>query len=136
MSHKYIHEFKILMIPILRENSYQLSVIQKFNHFIIHKFRFFHIQSMTGISHNIYWNPDNPNPEFAGLTFEEWKIKRRPRDFFVSFPIMDINSYYADPRFKDPENGDFNLDPDSPAFQVGFEPIDVSDVGPREYQKH
>lgn len=90
----------------------------------------------TVISHNIYWNPENPNPEFAGLTFEEWKTKRRPKDFFVSFPTMDNNSYYADPMFKDPENGDFTLDPNSPAFQVGFEPIDVSDVGPREYQEH
>jgi hypothetical protein len=34
--------------------------------------------------------------------------------------------------FVDPENGDFTLKPDSPALKLGFEPIDVSKVGPRK----
>ena len=38
----------------------------------------------------------------------------------------------ADPRFADPEHGDFTLDPASPAVtELGFAPIDTSDVGIR-----
>jgi hypothetical protein len=53
---------------------------------------------------------------------------------FVNFPLMDRQSLYADPRFKNPAKRDFTLLPDSPAFELGFEPIDTSDVGPRKYE--
>ena len=43
----------------------------------------------------------------------------------------DVHSIVADPKLKDPENGNFTLADDSPAFALGFEPIDLSDVGPR-----
>ena len=42
---------------------------------------------------------------------------------------LDKHSLEADPLFKDPLNGDFTLDENSPAFKLGFEPIDVSKVG-------
>lgn len=32
----------------------------------------------------------------------------------------------------DPHNGDFTLHADFPAYQIGFEPIDMSDAGIRE----
>ena len=38
----------------------------------------------------------------------------------------------GDVKLKDAANFDFTLPEDSPALQVGFEPFDVSDVGPRE----
>ncbi len=41
------------------------------------------------------------------------------------------NAVIADPLFADPFNGDFTLAENSPAYDIGFEPIDVSDVGPR-----
>ncbi len=41
------------------------------------------------------------------------------------------NAVVADPLFADPHNGDFTLPENSPAWDMGFEPIDVSDVGPR-----
>ena len=43
----------------------------------------------------------------------------------------DAHSIVADPLCRDPRNGDFTLAPDSPALALGFEPIDLSGVGPR-----
>jgi len=42
------------------------------------------------------------------------------------------NALIADPGFADPKNGDFTLPADSPAFQIGFQPFDMSDVGIRK----
>ena len=36
---------------------------------------------------------------------------------------MDRHSIIADPLFADPDVGDFNLNPKSPAFNLGFKPI-------------
>ena len=36
---------------------------------------------------------------------------------------------FADPKFADRENGDFTFKPDSPAYKLGIEPIDVSTAG-------
>ncbi len=44
---------------------------------------------------------------------------------------LDPHSVAADPRFVDLAGRDFRLAPDSPAFALGFRPIDLSDVGPR-----
>ena len=46
--------------------------------------------------------------------------------------VYDVNSIVADPLFVDAANGDYRLKPDSPAFKLGFQPIDVSRIGPRE----
>ena len=45
---------------------------------------------------------------------------------------QDGNSRFADPLFVDPKNGNFSLKPESPALKLGFQPIDISRVGPRE----
>ena len=45
---------------------------------------------------------------------------------------MDRHSVIADPLFVDPENDDYRLQPDSPAFGLGFEPIPVDKIGPHE----
>ena len=44
---------------------------------------------------------------------------------------FDTHSIVADPLFVDPENDDYSLRPDSPAFKLGFKPIDLSRVGLR-----
>ena len=44
---------------------------------------------------------------------------------------FEYGTAVADPLFADPEKRDFRLAPESPAFALGFVPIDVSDVGPR-----
>ncbi len=43
----------------------------------------------------------------------------------------DLHSLIADPKCRDLSKFDFTLESDSPAWALGFEPIDVSDVGPR-----
>ena len=44
---------------------------------------------------------------------------------------QDRHSIIADPRFKDLKGRDFTLSADSPAYEIGFQPIDTSDIGPR-----
>ena len=44
----------------------------------------------------------------------------------------DRHSVVADPKVKDARGGDFTLAGDSPAIvELGFAPVDTSDVGPR-----
>jgi hypothetical protein len=45
---------------------------------------------------------------------------------------IDMQSLATDPLFVDPERGDFRLKPESPAFKLGFVPIDLSKVGLRD----
>ncbi len=53
-------------------------------------------------------------------TFEDWQKRG-----------YDTHSIIADPLFVDPENDDYSLKPESPAFKLGFKPIDISTVGLR-----
>ena len=47
---------------------------------------------------------------------------------------QDKDSLIADPLFVDPTKGDFRLRQGSPAAQIGFEPWDLSPVGPRSVE--
>ena len=42
---------------------------------------------------------------------------------------FDRHSVFADPLFVDYANGDFRLRPESPAFALGFRPIEVHRIG-------
>ena len=72
---------------------------------------------------NVYYNPNLKLDEvrFNDLTFEQWKKVGK-----------DLHSLYADPLFVDPDKFDFRLKPGSPAFALGFKPLDLSTVGPRD----
>jgi hypothetical protein len=74
--------------------------------------------------YNLYWHEGGKPVTFLRYTFDQWKAKD-----------LDTHSIIADPRFVNPAKGDFSLKPDSPAFQLGFRPIDVSTVGPRKKGK-
>lgn len=71
--------------------------------------------------YNLYWQSRGEPIRFMRYTFDEWKAKG-----------LDVHSVIADPLFVDPEKNDFRLRPESPAFKLGFRPIDLSDVGPRQ----
>ena len=44
---------------------------------------------------------------------------------------IEQHSIEADPQFRNPAQDDFRPAPDSPALKLGFQPIDISKVGPR-----
>ena len=80
-----------------------------------------HFKNATvGSGNNVFWSKDGA-PRFNSelKTLEE-----------VQAYNMDTGSVAADPLFLDADNFDFTLKPDSPAFALGFAPIDISDVGP------
>ena len=71
---------------------------------------------------NLYFNPGQKLDavKFNGNTWADWQKRGK-----------DTHSQYADPLFVAPDQGDFTLKPNSPAFALGFRPIDISQVGPR-----
>ncbi len=71
------------------------------------------------LDNNIYWDiTGDTDLDFAGKTFEEWQQAG-----------YDVHSEIADPLFVDIVGRDFTLQPDSPALQKGFKPIDIDTIG-------
>jgi hypothetical protein len=73
--------------------------------------------------YNVYFHEGGEAVTFLSgkkYTFDQWKARG-----------MDEHSVIADPMFVDPAGGDFSLRPESPALKLGFKPIDISTVGPR-----
>ena len=73
------------------------------------------------VDYNLYFQASGEPVTFKSWSFEEWKARGN-----------DVHSLIADPLFVDPQNGNFNLKPGSPALKIGFKPIDISKVGPRK----
>jgi len=68
---------------------------------------------------NLYWHTGGgARLRFYRRTFAEWQALG-----------LDRTSRIADPRFTDVGVGDFRLQPDSPALELGFQPFDISTVG-------
>lgn len=72
------------------------------------------------LDHNLYWNAQGTEPKFPGGSFAKWQARG-----------FDRHSMVADPRFVDPEHDNFQLEPDSPAFSLGFRALELQSVGPR-----
>jgi hypothetical protein len=70
------------------------------------------------LDNNCYYRTDGKPIDFAGSTFEQWQAKGQ-----------DAHSIVADPLFESASGGDFTLKPGSPAFRIGFKPIDTSHNG-------
>ncbi len=83
------------------------------------------------IDYNLYYNISNKNsikmcyPKH--YTWRDWKCD----DSFKKWQRagFDKHSLISDPLFVDPEKEDFTLSLNSPAFKLGFKPIDTSKIG-------
>lgn len=79
----------------------------------------------VAISNNLYWSDGAdmskvfPANDAKGNDLETWR----------NITGHDKGSIVADPKFKDPKNGDFTLPDDSPAFKIGFKRFDYSKAG-------
>jgi hypothetical protein len=75
------------------------------------------------MDYNLYWDTraaGRPSALALGTgTWDQWRAQG-----------YDVHSLIADPRFVDPQSGNFQLQSDSPAAQIGFKPFDVSTAGP------
>lgn len=73
---------------------------------------------------NVYWDTrlaTNPAAmKFAGATLDQWRARGHDR-----------HSLIADPLFIAPQKDDFRLRRQSPALKLGFQPLDLRQVGPR-----
>ncbi|MFC1462842.1 right-handed parallel beta-helix repeat-containing protein, partial [Verrucomicrobiota bacterium] len=78
---------------------------------------------------NLIYDLSGKRPCFVGAEGEKVSLKRWKELGY------DVHSVVADPGFKSLKQRNFALKKDSPAFRIGFKPIDVSTVGPRPSSK-
>jgi hypothetical protein len=76
------------------------------------------------MDYNTYIHPSGGDVKFAGKTWEQWQAAG-----------MDVHSQFADDPFVDPKHGNFQFKPGATAGLHGFEPFDVSEVGPRPHNR-
>jgi hypothetical protein len=76
------------------------------------------------LDYNLYYDTRGPVKTTGPAKLRDWRKRGH-----------DIHSIFADPLFVNPAKGDFRLKPGSPAERIGFQPIDVSKVGPRPKPK-
>ncbi|HEY9829632.1 MAG TPA: right-handed parallel beta-helix repeat-containing protein [Stenomitos sp.] len=72
---------------------------------------------------NLYWHT-------GGLDLAQTEQVITPEGNFAKWQAagFDRNSLIADPRFSNLAKGNFQLKPDSPAFQLGFKPIPIKRI--------
>ena len=73
----------------------------------------------TETDFNLFWNPHDP--EWAAKHLAEARAEGR-----------ELQSLVGDPRFRDPDAGDFRFKSGSPAPKLGIQPIDLRKVGLRK----
>jgi parallel beta-helix repeat protein len=71
--------------------------------------------------HNLYFDARQKPLRFKDWSWDEWQKRGQ-----------DVHSMVADPRFADAANGNFALKSGSPAAQIGFALLNLSQVGPRK----
>lgn len=84
--------------------------------------------SLPAVSdYNIYWNPHECFLQMAVIRGLEGI------DYFADWQKLNFeqHSLVMDPEFVNASEDDYSLKPNSPAFTIGFKPIDVSNVGLR-----
>jgi hypothetical protein len=88
---------------------------------------------MFHFDYNVYFPPAAQPVQFR-VTSDSIKSEGHPEVDEVSLADwqkhgQDVHSVVADPLFVDPDHDDFTLKPGSPATKLGFQPIDMSQVG-------
>jgi len=77
---------------------------------------------------NLFWDVENKPLSYARDLFKPEENETMEQLHVHGY---DLFSIVADPRFVDLEGRNFALAEDSPAWKIGFQPIDLSNVGPR-----
>jgi hypothetical protein len=70
------------------------------------------------LRNNLYWDASGQPVVFEDKNLAQWQAAGK-----------DAGSIVADPKFVDPEHGDFHLQPGSPATRIGFKPFDYAKAG-------
>ncbi len=78
---------------------------------------------------NLYWYAGPKSAEAGGLNTPKGPLAQWQAAGY------DKNSLVADPLFVDAAKDDYRLKPDSPAFKLGFKPIDTERIGVRAYKR-
>jgi len=78
-------------------------------------------ETFKQVDSNVYYNPE------GRYTFGRIKDYKSLDNWHRMG--LDTNTKFADPLFVDRENHDYRLKPDSPALTLGFENIDISEIG-------
>ncbi|HWQ91178.1 MAG TPA: right-handed parallel beta-helix repeat-containing protein [Clostridia bacterium] len=73
------------------------------------------------LNQNVYWDLRGKEVPFPGTTLEKWRAEGR-----------DVHSLIVDPEFIAAGKNDFRLKTSSPALKLGFKPINLDSVGPRD----
>ena len=87
--------------------------------------------------YNVFFNPGTKEFAVGETLFEELGPKGPKKEAkeisLIDWQKMgfDTHSVFADPLFVDPQHDDYRLKPASPALKLGFQPIDTSQIGPR-----
>ncbi|MGE5657475.1 MAG: right-handed parallel beta-helix repeat-containing protein [Actinomycetota bacterium] len=87
-------------------------------------------QTLAEVDFNLYWHR-------GGLDLVKMVSSLTPEGSFTQWQEagFDRHSLIADPKFANPEKGDFRMAPDSPAFQLGFKPIPLARIGLEGFRK-
>jgi parallel beta-helix repeat protein len=86
--------------------------------------------------YNVFFNPSTKEFAVGEILFEQVGSKRVQKE--KDTPLaewqkmgFDTHSVFVDPLFVDAVHDDYRLKPESPALKLGFQPINVSQIGPR-----
>ena len=116
----------------LRNNIVKRNVIaytQKESTFIWCRPKRWYPEILKECDYNVYWC-------FGDLDLESPDESPTPVGSMARWRELgfDANTIVADPRFTNPENGDYTLRDDSPAYRLGFKRIPVEKIGLSGYR--
>ena len=74
------------------------------------------VKETFDMDYNLWYNPEQQldSLKWAGFSWEEWQESGK-----------DVHSVFANPMFINPEDFDFRLMENSPAFKLGFQGIEI-----------